>query len=776
MSDKTIDVRVTAKVAELQSGMDQAAKSVEDGAQRMDGSLKTAGNNMSEVAATVRSAFASVAAVAAAAFSVVAMKNAADETVKYTEAAMDLGRAMGVSATEASVWISVLDDIGATQGELSAASRGLTMNLRENEEDMNRMGLVTRDANGNLRNMNDLMMDAITTVNSYKEGTDRNAAAQEIFGRTVNGSSKLLLASREAAEETKRKMEELGLVVGQDNVQAWKDYDQASDDANLTGKALQVTIGQGLIPIMTVFKSSLVSIGPELVKIARVAMETFLGVIDLARMVKQAFVSVGTDIGAVAAATAMALTGNFSGAMEVFRARAADAVKETKKLQDLWNGTGDSFLGKFRQKFTASDAPAEGGSDFQAPPGASGSKGKSKKADGPIDALGSGSYITSDKGTAEMIREQQRAINALQGEMVREGERAAKAMEDAYRKSAQQQMQIDLIRAQSARDAELSRIQESEAAAQHQVNMGFMTKDALLALQAGFNTERLAAEQQFIEAKNQIALQDPDNPVELERIEAEKAAIRQRYGAQGMEIQRQQALESRGIWTELSDTVSGLWDKGVQAMMNGTLTWAGAVNATMASMLGLFSNFVKKKVTTWLFGEQAKTGATVAGTAARTLAETVAAGKSVALWAATAVKNIMTSAWEAMAGAWKAMVGIPYVGPVLAVAAAGAAFAGVSAIAKKVSSAQGGYDIPAGMNPLTQLHEEEMVLPAKHANVIRRLADGGAQDGNGGAQGGNGGNVYIEVNANDANSFNYSQSQIEADMGLAYQRMVERNG
>lgn len=755
-----IEVKIAANAADLQRGMDQAAKSVEDGAQRMDGSLKTAGDSMSGVATTVRSAFASVAAVAAAAFSFVAIKNAADETVKYTEAAMDLGRAMGVSATDASVWISVLDDIGATQGELSAASRGLTKNLTKNEDSLNAMGLATRDANGKLRPMNDLMLDAIAVVNSYKEGTDRNAAAQEVFGRSVNGSSKLLLASREAAEETERKMRDLGMVVGQDNVQAWKDYDQASDDAHLTGKALQITIGQALIPVMTAFKSSLVSIGPELVKVARVAMETFLGVIDLARMVKQAFVSVGSDIGAVAAAASMALRGDFVGAMNVFKERAADAVRETQKLKDLWNGTGDSFLGKFRQKFTASDAPAEGGNDFQAPPGASGSKGKSKKADGPIDALGSGSYITSDKGTAEMIREQQSAINALQSEMVREGERAAKAMEDAYRKSAQQQMQIDLIRAQSARDAELSRIQESEAAAQHQVNMGFMTKDALLALQEGFNAERLAAEQQFIDAKKQIALQDPDNPVELERIEAEKAAIRQRYGAQGMEIQRQQALESQTIWSSLTDSISGLWDKGMQAMMQGTLTWSNAFRAVGSEMARWFAvDVVGKKVKLWLLGETAKTGATATGTAARLVLEAGAALKSVAIHGAAAAKNIMVNAWAAMAAAWQAIVGIPYVGPVLAPIAAAATFAGVAALAKNVMSAEGGYDIPAGINPMTQLHAQEMVLPKKHANVIRDLADGKGGEGQQQAI-----SVTMNVQTPDADSFRANADQITADL------------
>lgn len=43
----------------------------------------------------------------------------------------------------------------------------------------------------------------------------------------------------------------------------------------------------------------------------------------------------------------------------------------------------------------------------------------------------------------------------------------------------------------------------------------------------------------------------------------------------------------------------------------------------------------------------------------------------------------------------------------------------------RIPSAAGGWDIPAGLNPLTQLHEQEMVLPAEHANTIRGLASAG---------------------------------------------------
>ena len=54
-------------------------------------------------------------------------------------------------------------------------------------------------------------------------------------------------------------------------------------------------------------------------------------------------------------------------------------------------------------------------------------------------------------------------------------------------------------------------------------------------------------------------------------------------------------------------------------------------------------------------------------------------------------------------------------------------------------SAAGGYDIPSGVNPVAQLHQQEMVLPKDLANRVRGMTGGG------------GGNTYIQ--ALDAGSF-----------------------
>jgi hypothetical protein len=66
-------------------------------------------------------------------------------------------------------------------------------------------------------------------------------------------------------------------------------------------------------------------------------------------------------------------------------------------------------------------------------------------------------------------------------------------------------------------------------------------------------------------------------------------------------------------------------------------------------------------------------------------------------------------------------------------------------MSSKVPSAAGGFNIPRGMNPLTQLHEEEMVLPADIANPLRSAIDGGGV--------GRGGDVHLQVKGTGVGDF-----------------------
>jgi len=675
-------------------------------------------------------------------------KEAIAETIKLTEESTKLGDALGISAGEASILREALEQGNTSQDEFVAAAKGLLKQVKQNEAGLNDMGLKTRDAAGELRPLTELTMDAIKVLNGYRAGTDRAIAGQELFGKGFEMTSNLARMNQKDIKETQAQMEALGMVVSEESTAAWKEYDNSTDQANTTLKALKTTIGGALLPVLSKMSDAFVSAGPPLVKFTQLVAESFLAIIDLFRLVKQAFVSVGSDIGAVAAAAGFALKGDFSGAMNVFKARAADAYNETKRLKDLWEGTGDSFLGKFRTLQSARAEPAPDDSDKKSAAGLIKNKNKNgdaKKSGAEKDPMDQSFLSTYEARLAEIKnlyeqedglrqfsksqelaywQELQQTYTLTAKDELAVAKRTTALKLEIRRAEAKDLRAIDALGVESRRAAAMGQVAVDEQAAQFALENGQITQKQLIQIEEEFARRKFEIEYQALLQRIELAKNDPTaSPIALAQLKEQMLQVERDYLIRRNFLQHEATAESGAIWASFTGSIEGLWDKGIQSLLNGTLTWRNAFRAIGAEMASWFAiEVVGKKVKGWVIGEAAQTSATVAGTKARTLAETLASKNSVTLWAATAVKNIMTSAWEAMAGAWKAMVGIPVIGPALGVIAAGVAFKGVSALAKNVSSAEGGYDIPSGVNPLTQLHEKEMVLPKEYANVIRSLA------------------------------------------------------
>ena len=306
--------------------------------------------------------------------------------------------------------------------------------------------------------------------------------------------------------------------------------------------------------------------------------------------------------------------------------------------------------------------------------------------------------------------------------------------------TAQRIFEIEKANIQAAFDAgRISNVEKLKLEKQLEDQMYLIKRDGLirrLELQSarseitGKPEGQAAATNAIVDLDHQKAVSDTQKPQLLS--EAEMADFEKKFGG-------------------LTSRMSSLWDQGIQAMMNGTFTWRNATKAVMTDMATFAIQSATQELQAWLKIQAMKlakklgfvgseTAAEVAGQTTQTAAVVTAEGVKTAATSTgvlarlgmklmEVLKSIMMSAWEAMAGAWAAMSSIPYIGPVLGVAAGAAAFAGVSAIVGKVASARGGYDIPAGVNPMTQLHEEEMVLPKQHANTIRALGKSVMNDG-----------------------------------------------
>jgi len=379
------------------------------------------------------------------------------------------------------------------------------------------------------------------------------------------------------------------------------------------------------------------------------------------------------------------------------------------------------------------------------------------------------SKMTADEKAAAKVKAEKDASDKIIAIRLKEFEEYKKAREeqiDNYQQQAQRLYEIEAARIQAEYDAKkISNVRKVQLEKQLEDQLREIKRQGLL--------ERLALEneQTGITGKQGNQNQITNNISDLET--DQKVADTKSMGL----ISDAEMKDFEAKFGGFTSRLSNLWDQGIQSLMNGTLTWSNATKAVIADMGAFALQSATKELQGWLriqaiklarklgfvgaetaaeaSGQAAQTGATIAGEATRTSVTAAGGLARLGLKAAEAIKGIMMSAWEAMAGAFKAMVAIPYIGPILAVGAGAAAFGLVAGLAGKIKSARGGYDIPSGVNPVTQLHEDEMVLPSQHANTIREMGKAmrsGASFGAAAASEGGSAGATINISAIDAKS------------------------
>jgi hypothetical protein len=271
------------------------------------------------------------------------------------------------------------------------------------------------------------------------------------------------------------------------------------------------------------------------------------------------------------------------------------------------------------------------------------------------------------------------------------------------RDKAKQQQALEMEDLKVQQDRALGAVEQARQEAESQYQLGEISKAELLDQERGFEEQRNEIKRQYLEAR--LAMIDPDrDPVAYAQASAQIEELERQHRMRLKQIQIEQAVDAKNNpFARTFEAAQQSMATAIEGMINRTMTLKQALTSIWA---GIRQAIVKE------------------------IATIIA--RKVAAWAverAMALAGIGANAAKAGSGAASAVASIPYVGPVLAIAAMAAMLSAVGGMSSKVPSAARGFDIPAGMNPLTQLHEQEMVLPAEHANTIRALSAGGAGGG-----------------------------------------------
>jgi len=218
-SDKDVNLQIGADASQANAEFERLAEQAMTSSQRIQSAFREASvqmqesmrqaheqmsssfNLITESAKLVQSSMIAISAIAAGG---AMFKSVIESTTEYYSESAKLARVLGTTATEASTLIQVLDNIHVNTDEYTTAAKGLEKQLYKNESRLQAQGLQTRDSAGNLRPLNELMLDAVGILNQYEEGSSRNVRAIALFGKGLQDGSNLLKMNRKDAEDARR--------------------------------------------------------------------------------------------------------------------------------------------------------------------------------------------------------------------------------------------------------------------------------------------------------------------------------------------------------------------------------------------------------------------------------------------------------------------------------------------------------------------------------------------------------------------------------------------
>lgn len=256
---RRVEIEFAAKLDEISGQLNQLGSRIEGFTRETTSKLGGLGKSFDEI-------FGKLKTFLAGFLSIEGMRRALNMTEQFTVAQEKLAKQMGISAAEASILDIALGDVQSSADQYAQASQFLTRQLRTNEEQIQALGLRTRDNNGNFRDQKTLMLEAIQIILSYKQGLDQGIVASQLFGKSASNLQDLFKLNNQVLEQAEQKAASLGLVLttqGKDSVDG---YRAAMNDLGDVGRALTKVLGEALMPVVTNFSNWISGSGKEIVE------------------------------------------------------------------------------------------------------------------------------------------------------------------------------------------------------------------------------------------------------------------------------------------------------------------------------------------------------------------------------------------------------------------------------------------------------------------------------------------------------------------------------
>lgn len=230
-------VQITADTAGLKAGLNDAERTVTAKADAMAASIGKIG-----------AAFAALGVAST-------LKNITTEAINSADAFDEMAEKTGVSVEKLSSLAYAAKINGASVDDLGTAIRALSNRMAESVDPASQaakmfdgLGVATQNADGTLRNVDDVMTDLAGVFASMEDGAAKSALAVDIFSRAGLNMIPVLNKGQQGLADLRIEAERLGAVISTDMAKQAAEFNENIDRLNTLSGTLGKSIANALVP------------------------------------------------------------------------------------------------------------------------------------------------------------------------------------------------------------------------------------------------------------------------------------------------------------------------------------------------------------------------------------------------------------------------------------------------------------------------------------------------------------------------------------------------
>lgn len=217
--------------------------------------------------------------------SVAAAKNADSLITLSSQTGLSVERLQELQYASELVDVSI-DQIADALKSMIGTMKDATSGTGDAAEAYKRLGVRVTDAQGNLRDSNEVFEEIIRRLSEVKNPTERAALAMKIFGEEAGRLNPLIEDGGKKLKQLSKEAHDMGYVMSDETVSSLGELDDAMQRFDNTSEAVKNQMALALLPVLTSVLNIITAIPPGVLSTVTVAVTLITTIAAAAKALK----------------------------------------------------------------------------------------------------------------------------------------------------------------------------------------------------------------------------------------------------------------------------------------------------------------------------------------------------------------------------------------------------------------------------------------------------------------------------------------------------------